>query len=126
AFLERWAELERSLPLVAVGNGFVASHSGPARAMAASAIDRLTGRARENFTWTDLTGDDGRQARVAARQLRLLGEEDGVYVAGHRSTGSRRYRRQGRFYQVNSEDRLYFLVLEPGRRFSPARDLREP
>ena len=119
AFVGAYARFEDALPLVALGGEFALSHSGPARAMSRSKIRARGAAAVENFTWTDLTKDSARQRRVVDEQLRLLGREGGYYVAGHRPVEKHRYRKQGRFYQVNSPDHFYFTVLEPDGR-SPA------
>jgi hypothetical protein len=124
-FLKKWDTFERSLPLVTVGKGFAVSHSGPEKALKPVQIAKRTGRVVENFTWTDLTTQSKRQARSAAKQLEYFGEKGGVYLAGHReTTGKRAYRQQGRFFQVNSEEKMHYVVMDPNKSFDPKRDVR--
>jgi len=120
-FVRRWSTFERKLPIVAVGKGFALAHSGPGRVTSKRAIQRRKACAVKRFTWTDLTGNNRRQDRIARRQLRELGVSDGFFLAGHRP--ARRVRRQGCFYQINSESRMYYAVLEPGSQFDPQRHL---
>lgn len=124
-FIKQYAAFEKSLPIMAVGKDLTISHSGPLRAFTRKEIEKRTGRVIENFTWTDLTHDSKQQAKVVDAQLRMLGQEKGLYVAGHRQTGSRPYRRQGRFVQVNSEERMHYLVVDPARPFDPKKDVRD-
>jgi hypothetical protein len=121
AFLDRWHRFESMLPLVAVGNGFVLAHSGPRRVIREDAIETRQSSAVDNFTWTDLTHSSRHQARIAARQLQELGVPDGFFLAGHRP--AKRVRRQGRFYQFNNEDQMYFAVLEPGKHLDLSSDV---
>lgn len=123
-FVTRYAAFERQLPIMAVGGNFVVSHSGPKRALPREAIAARAGKAVENFTWTDLTRNSQREAKVVAKQLALLDKDGGFYVAGHRPTGARLERRQGAFHQVNSDTELRYLVLRPGENLRPARDIR--
>jgi len=126
AFLEEYASFERSIPIVAVGKDLVVSHSAPEKALSADAIRRRSGRTVENFTWTDLTENTPKQARIVKAQLRKLGLGDkAVYLAGHRPTGEHRWRRQGQLVQINSDDRRYFAVVRPGKPFSPRTDIVE-
>jgi hypothetical protein len=120
-FLKRWHTFESMLPLVAVGNGFALAHAGPRRVIRRREIERRQHNAVENFTWTDLTRSSKHQARVAARQLAELGVPEGFFLAGHRP--AERVRRQGRFFQFNNEQQMYFAVLEPGKRFNLALDV---
>ncbi len=124
-FVAQYAKFEKSLPLVAVGKQLVVSHSGPEDALPRAEIEKRTGRVVSNFTWTDLTHDSKRQARIVDQQLDLLGQSGGVYIAGHRQTGKRPYRRQGPFVQVNSEERMRYVVVDPTRPFVPKKGVRD-
>lgn len=123
-FIKRYDQFERSLPIVAVGKDLAISHSGPLKAMKPADIGKRDGKAVENFTWTDLTRNSGQQARVVDKQLKLLGQESGTYLAGHRETGNKAYRRQGRFVQVNADNRMHFVVVDPAKKFNAKTDVR--
>lgn len=120
-FLARWHEVERKLPLVAVGPGFALSHSGPGGVVEKRAIARRQAKAVESFTWTDLTANSPKQARLARAQLAELGVPEGFFLAGHRPAAF--VRRQGAFYQFNHESKLLYAVLEPHTSFRPRRDV---
>ena len=123
--LQKWAQFEALSPLLAQGSGFLVSHSGPAKAMDRSVVDQRTGTAVKNFTWTDLTKHSWKQARAVKKQLQYFGMPDGVYLAGHRQTGDKKFRTQGKFHQFNSETNWYYAVMRPGQKFDPQRDIKD-
>lgn len=131
-FLKQWSGWERSLPLVAVGGSFVASHSPPEDTLDLNLVRQRSPVAFRPCCWSDNTvwAPGGTQQRNFERNCRLLQVNPSrPWICGHRKVEGALYRSQvgGRLIQINpldSEPRVYALAPRAGKAFHPARHIR--
>jgi len=127
AFLELYARFERSLPLFAIGNGFLASHAEPDEPYAEDDIinARLRPEVILGLTWTN----NGEAAEGSVRIMleRFLGSAEGtVYFGGHRPVAGRyALRADGRYVQMHNPQKRIIALSVPGKPFDPETDIRE-
>lgn len=123
--LEEHYQFEKELPLLAVGNGFLASHAEPA---AFYPLERVVA-CREDpqvvlgLTWT---GDETAEPGSVRRMLEhYLGESDqAYYFGGHRPVrGPYRLRADGRYVQIHDPERWVIALLPADGRIEPERDI---
>lgn len=126
-FLYRFSRLEKSLPLLAVGDTFLASHAEPRTAYAEKNI--INARANPDIT-TGLTwtGNGEAEAGSVDAMLKLFfgDDETAVYLGGHRPIdGLYAYRAGNRFIQIHNPSKKIIALSLPGKRFDPETDVRE-
>ncbi|HOX91781.1 MAG TPA: metallophosphoesterase [Spirochaetales bacterium] len=126
-FLERYAQMELSLPLFAVGGRFLASHAEPARPYTEDEIinARLVPETVRGLTWTD--NNRAEPGTVPALLARFLPEVDRpVYLSGHRTiSGYYRERSDGAHLQIHNPSKRIVAWVMPDRDVNPAVDIGE-
>lgn len=127
AMLDKWAEFESNLPILALGDRFLVSHAEPRRAYGRERIIGYRGDDELifDFTWTG----NGEAEEESVRMMldEFLGETSrgALYFGGHRPVqGLYGLRSQGLYVQIHNPDRYVVAVLESGRDPSPVRDIR--
>jgi hypothetical protein len=127
ALLQRYRELELSLPLLAKGDRFVASHGEPAFALGVDELLEYRSRPDvvEALIWTP---NDASEAGSVERSIEALFgpvKAAGVlWFAGHRPVDGRfALRAGGRFVQFHNPGKHQVVFLLPGRDPDPRRDI---
>lgn len=125
--LFRYRELELRLPLLALGDRFVASHAEPAFALGPEDLVDYRGRPEvvEALIWTP---NDGAQHGSVQKSLAALfgpkAERGALWFAGHRPVAGRyALRAKGRFVQFHNPGEMRVAYLLPGRDPDPDRDI---
>lgn len=126
-FLENYARFEKSLPVAAVGQRFMASHAEPLGFYPS----RQVINARKNpetvlgLTWTD--NDEAEPESVSLMLMHYLPAVPGArYLGGHRAfKGVYRLRADGKFVQINNPEKFIVAWLMPDRDFNPETDIGE-
>lgn len=124
--LERYARMERSLPVCLAGDRFVASHAEPARGYALGTIvnARENPEVVEGLTWTD----NGEAADGSAQAIldECLPDVQGArYFVGHRCvSGGYALRANGKVVQIHDPDAYQVAFVPPDRAIDFSRDLR--
>jgi len=124
-----YRQLEKSLPLLALGANFVASHGEPAFPL--SREDLLDYRTRpdvvEALIWT--ANGDAWHGSVERSLESLMGPErakGALWFAGHRPVPGRfALRAGGKFVQFHDPGAHRVVFLEPGREPDPDRDIHD-
>ncbi len=117
-------EFEKQLPLLAVGNGFLASHAEPAGFFPWERV--VAFRDDPNvvlgLTWT---GDGEAEADSVRRMLEhYLGQAEGAYYfGGHRPVRGFNLRADGRYVQIHDPERWVLALLPADGRIDPQRDI---
>jgi hypothetical protein len=116
--LQTYSRFEKTLPLLASGRGFLASHAEPAEFFLREQVIRY----REfpevvyGLTWTE--NDQAEPDSVQRMLEHYLGDEggsEGFYFGGHRPVRERyRLRSDGRYVQIHDPDR-WIVALIPAR-----------
>jgi hypothetical protein len=125
--LRRYRELELSLPLLARGDRFVASHGEPAFALGIE--DILEYRSRpdvvEALIWTPNDAAEELSVEKSIEALFGAGKAEGVlWFAGHRPVNGRfALRAGGRFVQFHNPGKYQIVYLLPDRDPDPKRDI---
>jgi hypothetical protein len=125
--LDRWAEFENSLPLLAVGDRFLVSHAEPRRVYSRERLIQYHGDDELifDFTWT---GNGEADEGSVEKMLEIyLGNdwENALYFGGHRPVrGLYGLRAGNRYVQIHNPEKYVVAVLESGRDPDPARDIR--
>ncbi|MGA2765992.1 MAG: hypothetical protein ABSG17_21845 [Spirochaetia bacterium] len=125
--LDLYARMEKALPLLAIGPGFLLSHAEPVSFFPPHRIigyrtdpDVVTG-----LTWTD--NDEADPGSVEDMLRYYLGEEQGqrgFYLGGHRPVeGSYRLRAGGRYVQIHDPERFVIAHLSPEGEIDLERDV---
>lgn len=125
----KWADFEQSMPLVAKGTGFVASHAAPGTALTRGEIENRDDRAVKVLTWTDNTGwnEHGARRDVFRNNLEMMdaGPFD-RWLVGHRKVQNANFRAQfdNALVQINPTEAEGYVVAVVGAdgRFDPGRD----
>lgn len=126
-FLKEWSGWERSLPLVAAGGSFVASHSAPEQKLDLAEVRRRSPKAFHPCCWSDNTlwTAHGRQEQNFLSNCKLLKVTPArPWVVGHRKVEGALYRSQldGKLIQINpldSDPRVVAVAPPAGRPFRP-------
>jgi hypothetical protein len=124
--LERYAALERSLPVCLTGDRFMASHAEPARPYSVREVVESRSRSEvvEGLTWT---GNDQSMEGSVETMLRafLPGAAGARYFAGHRAVaGGFALRAGGLFVQLHDPDAYRVAFVPADRDFDSSRDIR--
>lgn len=126
-FLHTFALFEKSLPLFAVGSGFLASHAEPYTFYGES--DLIETRSRPDvilgLTWTDNdASEEGSVGRMLAHYL--PNAESAVYFGGHRPvSGHYRLRAENKYIQIHNPEKNNTALVPADRPFDPETDIRE-
>ena len=127
AFLKTYYEFEKKLPLLAVGNGFLVSHSEPAAFFDKESVIeyRENPHVVEGLTWTD--NDAAEEGSVQRMLQYYLGDTGpGLYFGGHRPvTGMYNLRAEGKYVQIHNPDKFIVTLVKNGRAFDPERNIIE-
>jgi hypothetical protein len=123
--LESHYGFEKDLPLLAVGNGFLASHAEPQTFLP---CERVVGFRDDPQVVLDLTwtGDGEAEPGSVRRMLEhYLGSgEEGYYFGGHRPVREGyRLRADGRYVQIHDPERWVLGLLPADGRIQPDRDI---
>lgn len=117
--LAQYARMEKELPLLAVGPGFLLSHAEPATFYPPHRVIEYRGDPDvvAGLTWTD--NDEAEPGSVEQMLRCYLGEEaalNALYLGGHRpAVGSYRLRAGGKYVQIHDPDRFVIAHLpSPG------------
>ncbi len=117
-------EFEKQLPLLAVGNGFLASHAEPAQFYPWEKVVafREDPQVVLGLTWT---GDGEAEADSVQRMLEhYLGQAEGAYYfGGHRPVRGFNLRADGRYVQIHDPERWVLALLPADGRIDPQRDI---
>lgn len=125
----KWAQFEQSMPLVAKGTGFVASHAAPGATLSREEIESRSERAVNVLTWTDNTQWNESGAKREIFQSNLETVEAGAFdrwLVGHRKVQNANFRGQfdNTLVQINpteAEGFVVAIVREDGK-FHPQED----
>jgi hypothetical protein len=124
-FLDSHACFEATLPVLARGAAFLASHAEPVRCFSVADVveARLRPAVVEGLTWTD--NGAAQPGSVAAMLDSFLpGVSSAVYFGGHRPVAGRyALRAGGRFIQIHNPQRNQLALVPVGRPFDPERDI---
>jgi hypothetical protein len=124
--LDRYARMERALPVCLAGDRFVASHAEPARGYALGAIvnARQNPEVVEGLTWTD----NGEAAEGSAQVILdecLPGVPGARYFVGHHCvSGGYALRANGAVVQIHDPDAYQVAFVPSERALDLSRDLR--
>jgi hypothetical protein len=115
-FINHYYQFERNLPLLAVGENFLASHAEPAGPYYREEIInyRTNPAVVEGLTWTD--NDAAEQGSVAFLLAEYLGPDLGhsYYFGGHRPVVSLYDKRADRKYiQIHNPDKFIIAIIDP-------------
>jgi hypothetical protein len=127
--LSAYAAFEKSLPLLAVGGGFLASHAEPAWFIPKEEVVeyRSMPQVVYGLTWTD--NEEAEPGSVQQMLEHYLGEPSATtafHFGGHRPVrGGYNLRSEGRYVQIHDPDRYVVAVLPSGRPIDLDRDIRE-
>jgi hypothetical protein len=125
--LGQYARMEKELPLLAVGSGFLLSHAEPAEFYPPQRIIdyRNDPEVVAGLTWTD--NDEAEEGSVDSMLRYYLGEqpaEKGFYLGGHRpAVGSYRLRAGGKYVQIHDPERFVIAHLPADGPIELARDI---
>ena len=127
-FVDRWAALEKSMPLLARGTGFVASHAAPGGLLSAAEIETRSAKAFTLLAWTNNYGwpDEGSQHQTLRKNLEILGyPPSSRWIVGHCKVEGENYRSQlgGQLIQINPREPGCYVVALVGDDFRPERDV---
>ncbi|MCK5248381.1 MAG: hypothetical protein KAJ98_00360 [Spirochaetaceae bacterium] len=125
--LDRWADFENSLPILAVGNRFLVSHAEPRRFYNRERMIEYRGDDELifDFTWTG--NGEAEQGSVGAMlEHYLAGDfENALYFGGNRPVhGLYGLRAEKRYVQIHNPERNIVAVLRSDRDPDPDRDIR--
>ncbi|MBN1494374.1 metallophosphoesterase [Candidatus Peregrinibacteria bacterium] len=126
-FLSKWAQFEKNLPLLAIGNNFVASHSEPGNtgqggknAYEIRSLNEIANRDADAvwaLTWSR-TEQGGNQAR---RVLELAGLDPSTahYIVGHTHTDGKYEKVANRVIRINNHDEVHYGIIPSNGLFNP-------
>lgn len=123
-FVERWAAFEESMPLMARGTGFVASHAAPGQELHLQDIQERDERAYQVLSWTENRGwkeDDQARQQQFQRNLQEFQTTDGHWLVGHRPVSNGLYRAQmnDQLVQINDPDHFVVAFVPADGKFDP-------
>lgn len=128
-FLRSWHRCEQSMPLLALGGSFVASHAAPETPLTFEDVRGRTQAAFRACCWSDNTrwpsgGAQEQAFRENCRRFKVSASRP--WVCGHRKVEGALYRTQcdGLLLQINpldSEPRVYLLAPPAGQPLRPGR-----
>jgi hypothetical protein len=125
--IERIAEFEKRLPLLAIGRHFIVSHAEPARFFLG---DEVIGYRHQDevvygLTWTD--NDEAEPDAVERMLDAYLGKDEAptaFHFGGHRAVaGTYQLRAGGRYVQIHNPSRYIMALLVPDRPVDLAHDI---
>ncbi|HUI73175.1 MAG TPA: hypothetical protein VL354_21825 [Spirochaetia bacterium] len=125
--LSQYARMEKELPLLAVGPGFLLSHAEPATFYPPSRVIRYRSDPEVvlGLTWTD--NDEAMPGSVESMLRYYLGEaaaSKGFYLGGHRpALGSYKLRAGGKYVQIHDPEQFVIANLPCERPIELERDI---
>lgn len=135
-FLNKYASMEKNLPLLAkLNKSVVFSHTAPSDILSSAQInDRNPAVLGANYnnntggglTWTDNTRGQTSQEKVEGT-LHNIGADGAKWIIGHRPTGNEKYREQfnGKLIQINDPNKGLFAIIQANKTFDPKNDIKE-
>ena len=129
AFIASYERLEKNLPLLAVGNGFLVSHAEPQSFFDREDVIEYRERPEVTYGLTWTANGEAEQDSVARMLAHYLGDplqDDLYYFGGHRPvSGLYNLRADGRYVQIHNPDRFVIALVHPDRPMQPDRDIFE-
>ncbi len=126
-FIQMYALFEKSLPLFALGENFLASHSEPFDFYSEDELieTRTRGDVVLGLTWTDNdAASEGSVKKMLDHYLPLV--PGSVYFGGHRPVhGQYNFRADNKYVQIHNPSIENTVLVMNGREFDPVRDVRE-
>ena len=125
--LGQYARMEKELPLLAVGSGFLLSHAEPVTFFPPHRVIgyRTDPQVVEGLTWTD--NDEAEPGSVDQMLECYLGEEAArraLYLGGHRpAAGAYKLRAGGKYVQIHDPEQFVIAHLPPGGDIRLERDI---
>lgn len=129
-FLSQWHACEKSMPLVAQGGSFVASHAAPDERLTLADLEGRSEKAFRACCWSDNTRWGSAQTRAFLANAELLKvTPQHPWVVGHRKVQGSLYRSQcqGRLLQINpldSDPRVVLWAPPAGGSLDPVRHVK--
>jgi hypothetical protein len=127
-FIREYYQYERNLPLLAVGENFLASHAEPAYPYSREEIVnyRTNPIVVEGLTWTENgAAENGSVAFMLEEYLGPL-YGNGFYLGGHRPAGPLYGKRAGgKYIQINDPKKFIIAIIDPSKDFNPDEDVIE-
>lgn len=122
-------ELEKTLPLIAIGSRFIVGHAEPQRFFSREELLDYRHRADVVYglTWTaNDEAEPGSVQEMLEHYLPQSEPEERVYLGGHRPVSGLFHTRAGGSYvQIHNPDLFVAAILTSNRTFDPARDVIE-
>jgi calcineurin-like phosphoesterase family protein len=118
-FLDKYADFEATLPLIAKGKDFVVSHAAPSKVLETEDMNNRDRQAALSLTWTDNT-KGGTNEDIIKQTMRNLGlEDDAKWFIGHRGVGDGKVREQfdGKLVQINHDEKQLIAIVSDGKSF---------
>ncbi len=129
AAFEAIYELEKTLPLIAIGSRFIVGHAEPQRLFSREELLDYRNRADVVYGLTWTANDEAERGSVEEMLDHYLPQsdpEERVYLGGHRPVSGLFHTRAGGSYiQIHNPDLFVAAVLTSNRMFDPARDVIE-
>jgi hypothetical protein len=126
-FLQTYARLEKSFPLCAFGERFIASHAEPERFYSKEELinTRIFPDVILGLTWTN-NGAASKHSVAQMLAAYLPSVPDAMYFGGHRHVeGQFALRAENRFIQIHNADRQNVAIVPADRRFNPETDIKQ-
>jgi hypothetical protein len=120
-FLQKWAKFEKSLPIMAIGNNFIASHSDPGEGnYNLNDINNRTADAVGGLTWArNPESSMVRKLLVNAG----LNPDTAKYIVGHTDAEARYRAYDNGLVRINGHDDMKFAVIPANGNFNPETDV---
>jgi hypothetical protein len=118
-FLDKYAEFEASLPLLAKGKDFVISHTAPSKVLEVENINNRDKQTSISLTWTNnLNGETSED--VIDQTLKNLGMKDTRWFIGHRGVDNGNVREQfnKKLIQINHDEKELIAIIGDGKNYS--------
>ncbi len=135
-FLNKYASMEKNLPLLAkLNKSVVFSHTAPSDIFSGVQINERNpavsgANYNENtgggLTWTDNTRGQTSSEKIEGT-LHNIGADGAKWIIGHRPTGNEKYREQfnGKLIQINDPNKGLFAIIQANKTFDPKNDIKE-
>ncbi|MBN1525175.1 MAG: metallophosphoesterase [Spirochaetales bacterium] len=115
--LKKYAIMEKNLPLLAIGNNFIISHSEPQKFFPSEKVInyRTNADVVYGLTWTDNdAADEGSVLEMIQHYLPYTVWDHARYFGGHRPvTGAFKERAEGKYLQIHNPGRFQVAYLSP-------------
>lgn len=123
--LQSYASFEHKLPLVVIGENFIASHAQPAHYFPKDDLINglMDSRTIVSLTWTDNKESEPESVNRILTDF-FPDNPSALYFGGHRPIHSKyNLLSSERYVQLHNPDRQYVTLLTPGKVFDPENDI---